>query len=95
MKFYLKDTQQTKEITMKEWNGSCYNPDCFYDMEICFPEDHPERYEDEYIVCTSKEYEELKDWWEEEVAAMNAGENGQNGADYSEQPNENIFLFAD
>ncbi|RGU89555.1 hypothetical protein DWW31_18630, partial [Clostridium sp. AF15-17LB] len=69
MKFYLKDTAEEKEITVKRWDGSGYGPDCFNDLEVLFPMEHEELEDEETYICTSKEYEELKDWWEEEIKA--------------------------
>lgn len=94
MKFYLADTAEEKEITLKVWNGSGYNPDCFYDLEINFPEEHERVDGGEAYICTSEEYEGLKEWWEEEVEAMNSGTCAHD-MDYSECPDENICLFAD
>ena len=92
MKFYLTDTQETKEITMKNWTGSGYTPDYFYDMETYFPEEH-EKDDDCNILCTSAEYESLKEWWEDEVEIMRNGGCDENGIEY--EANDNIFLFAD
>lgn len=73
MKFYLTDTKEKKEITVRNWNGSGYDPDCFYDLEINFPENHERIDGGDAYICTSDEYEELKDWWEDEIEAMNSG----------------------
>ena len=48
---------------------------------------------DAYI-CTSEEYESLKDWWEDEIDAMNNGTQ-EHDIDYSDCPDENISIFAD
>lgn len=95
MKFYLKDTAEEKEITVKSWNGSGYGPDCFNDLEVLFPMEHAELEDEETYICTSKEYEELKDWWEEEIKAMNEGRPGNEDMDYTGHPDENITIFAD
>lgn len=94
MKFYLIDTKEEKEITVKSWNGSGYGPDCFYDLEVNFPADHEKVDGGDAYICTSEEYEGLKDWWEDEIAAMN---NGTCAHDmyYSECPDSNIAIFAD
>lgn len=93
MKFYLTDALEEKEITVKSWNGSGYGPDCFDDLEINFPEDH-KKTDDGAYVCTSGEYESLKDWWSEEIEAMNNGTCAHD-VDYSECPDDNIAIFAD
>lgn len=95
MKFYLIDTQEEKEITVKSWNGSGYGPDCFNDLEVNFQEDHEMVDDGDAYICTSKEYEELKDWWEEEIEAMNEGRPGNEDMDYTGYPDENITIFAD
>lgn len=95
MKFYLIDTQEEKEITVKSWNGSGYGPDCFNDLEVLFPMEHEELEDEETYICTSKEYEGLKDWWEEEIEAMNEGRPGNEDMDYTGYPDENITIFAD
>lgn len=94
MKFYLTDTKEEKEITVRNWNGSGYGPDCFYDLEINFPENHERIDGGDAYICTSDEYEELKDWWEDEIEAMNSGTQAHD-MDYSEQKQEDICLFAD
>ena len=94
MKFYLTDTREEKEITVKSWNGSGYGPDCFYDLEINFQMDHERGDGGEAYICTSEEYEGLKEWWEEEIDAMNEGEQAHD-MDYSECPDHNIAIFAD
>lgn len=94
MKFYLVDTKEEKEITVKSWNGSGYGPDCFNDLEVNFPANHEREEGGEAYICTSEEYEELKDWWIEEVEAMNNGTQAHD-MDYGEQPDENICIFAD
>lgn len=48
---------------------------------------------DAYI-CTSEEYENLKDWWEDEINAMNNGTQAHD-VDYSDCPDENISIFSD
>lgn len=94
MKFYLKDIREEKEITVKSWNGSGYSPDCFGDLEVNFPAYHERVDGGDAYICTSEEYEELKDWWEEEIEAMNNGTQIHD-TNYNEQPDENITIFAD
>lgn len=94
MKFLLSDTNEIKEITVKSWNGSGYGPDCFYDLETNFTQCHETVDADGTYICTSKEYEDLKFWWEEEILAMNNGIQN-NDLDYSEHPDKNICIFAD
>lgn len=93
MKFYLTDTKEEKEITIKNWNGSGYDPDCFYDLETNFPIEHKKIDGGDSYICTSKEYEELVTWWNEEVTAMNNGTVGEL-TDYTVFPDKNIKLFS-
>lgn len=94
MKFYLIDTQEEKEITVKSWDGSGYGSDCFYNLEVNFPGNHERVDGDSAYICTSEEYEELKEWWEEEIEAMNNGIQAHD-MDYSDCPDDNIAIFAD
>lgn len=94
MKFYLTDTKEEKEITVKSWNGSGYGPDCFGDLEINFPADHERVDGGDAYMCTFAEYEGLKEWWEEEITAMNNGTCAHD-MDYSECPDDNIVIFVD
>lgn len=94
MKFYLIDKKEEKEITVKSWNGSGYSPDFFYDLEVNFPANHERIDGEDAYICTSKEYEDLKDWWREEIEAMNNGTQAHD-INYSECPDSNITIFAD
>lgn len=94
MEFYLIDTKEEKEIKVKRWNGSGYGEDFFGEMEVNFPTEHERVDGDSAYICTSEEYEELKEWWEEEIEAMNKGTQAHD-MDYSECPDENIVIFAD
>ena len=94
MNFYIEDTQEEKEITVRSWNGSGYSPDCFYDLEVSFPEDHKKIDGGDAYICTTTEYEDLRDWWMAEIEAMNSGTQIHD-IDYSECPDDNIAIFAD
>lgn len=94
MKFYLADTCEEKMIAVKRWDGSGYDPDFFGDLEINFPVDHERVDGGDAYICTSEEYEDLKDWWEEEIEAMNNGAQMYDMG-YSEKPDEDIVIFAD
>lgn len=94
MKFYLKDTNECKEITIKRWSDCGYEPDCFGDLEINFPRTHEfDEIKGAYI-STSADYRELVKWWTTEVTAWNNGGIGDT-ADYSECADANVTLFAD
>lgn len=92
MEFYLTDTGETKEIIVRPWSSSGYGPDCFNDLETATPE-LCEKNEDGAYICTSEYYEELKEWWEEEVLAMRNGQQGHD-LDYSGCAQE-IYLFTE
>lgn len=94
MKFYLANTREEKEITVKSRKGSGYGPDCFSNLEVNFPVAHESVEDGEAYMCTSEEYEELKEWWEEQIAAMNNGTCADN-MDYSKSLDDTIMLFAD
>lgn len=93
MKFYLTDTQEKKEITIRSWDGSGYGPDCFNDLETNFKDDHDYDYDLDGFLCTSEEYEELKAWWIDEVDAMRNGTSAHD-IDYM-YPDDNVMIFAD
>ena len=95
MRFYLTDTREEKEITVRPWTGSGYGPDCFGDLETNFPQDHETVEGDTAYRCTSDEYAELVDFWTEEVRCMNDREIGQNGDDYTEMIGDELVIFAD
>lgn len=92
MKFYLEDTNEIKEITVRNWNGSVYGPDYFYDLEVNFPENHRKIKGGGAYICTSEEYGELKNWWVDEITAMNNGTLAHD-IDYRECPDNCISIF--
>ena len=94
MRFYLTDTHEEKEITVRPWSGSGYGPDCFFDLETSFPLDHARADGDTAFLCTSAEYAELVDFWTEEIRCMNAREIGYAG-DYTEMIGDELVIFAD
>lgn len=93
MKFFLTDTHEEKEITIRSWNGSGYGPDYFYDLEVNFPENHERVEGGETYKCTSNDYDDLKEWWKDEIFAMNNGM-PVHDMDYSACPDVNIAIFA-
>lgn len=95
MTFYLTDTKEKKEITMKNWTGSGYTPDYFSHVEENFINTH-DRDDEGNVLCTRAEYNVIAEYWTEEVRRMNKGIVGQDGDDYSEQMSEyEVFIFAD
>lgn len=94
MTFFLSDTNEYKEITVREWNGSGYGPDCFGDLETNFPIIHKMDEGSDAYICTASEYDDLVEFWVEEIRCMNDGEQGV-CCDYSECPNTDICIFAD
>ena len=70
MNFKIIETGEVKEIRNVDVHT---NSDCFWDMEVGFPHDHPDRDEDGNIVCSQADYEDLKNYW------INVVETYQNG----------------
>ena len=95
MKFYIAETKEFREITLCPWTGSGYGPDCFADLEVCFPLTHDRLAGDGAYICTADEYAQLAEWWVEEVRLMNAREIGQNGDDYEELQGDELVLTAE
>lgn len=95
MKFYLTDTCEEKEIAVRPWTGSGYGPNCFGDLETNFPQDHETVDGDDAYLCTSAEYDELVEFWTEEIRCINAREIGQNSDDYTEMVGDELIVFAD
>lgn len=84
MKFYITETKESKEVTLRPFTyGSGYGSDCFHDLECNFPLDHDRLEGDDAYICTAAEYDALVEWWTEEVRCMNAGEEGQEQAEYT------------
>lgn len=94
MKFYIKETGETKEVTLKQWNGNGYNPDCFMDMETNFALNRKTLDGGEEYICTSEEYTDLVEWWEKEIELWGLGTNHE-GDDLSECNYKDFFVFAD
>lgn len=70
-------------IELRYWEGGWnagFTPDCFDDLEVNFPMEHPHEYDDDYrgnvIVTTDADLKGLVDWWENECASANEGEGG-------------------
>ena len=38
MRFLVNNKE--REITVREWMGTGYGPDCFNDLEVLFPSEH-------------------------------------------------------
>lgn len=63
MDFKIIETGKIVEIRIVNDDTGC---DGFADMEIQFPLNH-ERDDDGNIICTQDEYDDLKEWWVNEV----------------------------
>lgn len=72
MKFKIIETGKIVEIRLVDNKSGC---DCFWDMEVNFPSDHPVRDEDDNIICTQDEYDDLKKYWQDEVDSYKDGTN--------------------
>ena len=58
MNFKIIETGKVCEIRLEDDNTGC---DCFWDMEQNFPIDHPDRDDDDNIICTQEDYDDLKE----------------------------------
>lgn len=93
MKFYLTDTKETKEITVRRLGANC-EPDCFDDLEVNFPRTHKLDEDRSCYLCTAAEYNQLKNNWQDEIAAWNCGGVGSY-EDYADCSDPDITLLAD
>lgn len=74
----IRTEKRVVRITMQKWHGGWdagYEPDCFGDVEDNFGLAHYDEEEME-IRATEEEVKDLLEWWQEEIAAVNAGEDG-------------------
>lgn len=66
---FIKVNNKIYDVTLKRWTPSGYTPDCFQDLEtnINFNDalNLPE--------CSPEEFENLRNFWEEETRAANTG----------------------
>lgn len=86
---------ETKEITMKVWNGTQYTPDFFNDMEC--PGLHDEMDEEGIAIVTAERYAEIVEYWQDECRIANEGGYSEQFGDWREyhpEPEE-LVLFAD
>lgn len=97
MLFLVGDTY--REITLRAWNGSTYEPDCFSDLEVCVPSMYAREPGGNAFVLTAQEFADLLDFWTEEVRCMNEHIPGQ-CSDYSDDYSDSddtkeMVLFTD
>lgn len=95
MDFYLTDTHEKRGIAVCPWTGSGYGPDCFHDLDTSIRDRFEFSGMEDAYLCTSAEFIELVDFWEEEIRCMNAREIGQNGDDYTELIGDELVLITD
>ena len=72
MKFKIIETGKIVEIRLVDDDTGC---DCFWDMEVNFPSDHPGRDDDGNIICSQDDYDALKKYWQDEVDSYKDGTN--------------------
>ena len=72
MNFKIIETGKVCEIRLEDDDTGC---DCFWDMEQNFPIDHPDRDDDDNIICTQEDYDDLKEYWQDEVDSYKDGTN--------------------
>ena len=65
MTLYIKETGETKTITMRVWDGNQWGVDFFADAE-CNVKDMSE--------VTSEQYNDIIKYWESEISLHNSGE---------------------
>lgn len=94
MEFILTDTNERKEIVVRPWTGSGYGPDCFSDLECNAPQLYKKEEDGTAYCCTSAEYDELKEFWTEEIRCMNDREAGHI-ADYTDLTGDELVIIAD
>lgn len=69
----IKNIQNDKynEISLRFWNGECWEPDCFADVECNFATGKDVENGSGAILAEEWEIDEALDWWEEEIYAAN------------------------
>ena len=72
MNFRIIETGNVVEIRIIDDHT---NSDCFWDMEPNFPHDHPDRDDGGNIVCGQADYDDLKNYWINEVETYQNGTN--------------------
>lgn len=92
MKFAITEND-IREITLKTWDGNCWSPDFFLDMEVNFPACHDILDGDDAIICTAEEYTELLAWWTQYVDDVNNRAVCDNGDDYTEYTGGDWTIF--
>lgn len=65
MKFYLTDADKYMEVTMRTWQGSCWTPDFFHDMETWVPAEYEKDPGDVAYKMTAKEFCNIVNNWED------------------------------
>lgn len=74
MKLYIKETGETKTLTMQVWEGNQWSVDFFSDAE-CNVQDGS--------TVTEARYKEIVDYWKSEVSAHNNGQDTEQFGDYN------------
>lgn len=83
MKLYIKDTDETKTVSMRKWEGDSWGPDFFHDMEF-MAKDESE--------ITIEQYWVMVGYWADEVRIHNDGKYTEQFGDYD---GSKIGFFAD
>ena len=77
----IKTETRTVNIALQKWVSGWnagYEPDCFEDLEVNFPMNHPKRVDGDWIIIASDaEVNGLIDWWKSECDTVNSGEEGE------------------
>lgn len=90
LKMTIRSEIRTVKISLRCWKGGWnagYEPDCFDDLEVNFPIDHPARAEDDdtIILAPESDLAALIEWWHDACDTANAG------YDHDEFPDDDAF----
>ena len=73
MTIVINETNKIYDVTLSKWSGSGYGPDCFSDLEALAGLNIAED-EDGNIHMSKDDFDNLIDWWKEQVDRANNGE---------------------
>lgn len=76
MRIYIKDTQEIRKITLREWKNGNWSQNLFDDLDPYIPRDFPtdpynEEEKDASATMTEADYNEIVEWWRHECFRYN------------------------
>lgn len=90
MRFYLTDTKEYHNLTLRYWQGDHYTEDCFSDLNEDLPTRYPTEDGGDALMLTAQEFAEIVDFWKCEIPYYNAGnESDVLGCRYTEDDTGN------